>query len=379
MKRFVKMILLAVPALALLIGLSAGAANAPAGQTKPASPRTVVSEKAPIRSFAQDAGAIAWISRSYAVHVRSLRTGVGAVVGSARPGVPVDVGGPGVKPDLALGETRALWTKFEGGNSMETSLWTSALGGGATGLDVFMTNSGDPGGIFLTGLAGDGPTLLYGKTFEGCNPPPWPPAPCPSLEATGGVSIVTGQYEQPPVSGIPAAAMIAFAAHNPQSGKISQGRLAVVPAASPLVSELSKVPRVVANGPVQVYWFLNKLVLASSVTPRGTVKAIALSFPGLAVLVQRADGTKAIERYAADGGALLATSSVPRATPSALSISSAGIVYRVGNKIYLLAGRSPKLVWKASGTPIGLSIEGKRIAWAENVKGRGRIVALAIR
>jgi hypothetical protein len=28
------------------------------------------------------------------------------------------------------------------------------------------------------------------------------------------------------------------------------------------------------------------------------------------------------------------------------------------------------------GAPIGLSLEGNRVAWAENVKGRGRIRAL---
>ena len=50
MKRLSKRLLLALPAFALLIGLSAGAANAPAGQTKPASLRTVVSEKAPKRN-----------------------------------------------------------------------------------------------------------------------------------------------------------------------------------------------------------------------------------------------------------------------------------------------------------------------------------------
>jgi hypothetical protein len=54
-----------------------------------------------------------------------------------------------------------------------------------------------------------------------------------------------------------------------------------------------------------------------------------------------------------------------------------------GSKIVLLTGRTIRLVdastgktfvvAKAAAAPIGLSIEGRRIAWAENIGGRGRI------
>jgi hypothetical protein len=358
----------------VLLSLVTTTGGAATGNGKPVAPRTLVNVKAPIHAFAQDADGIAWVDRHYKVHVRSLLTGASAVVGSAAPAT-----GSGPAPELALAGTRALWSRSEGGNAPETSLWTSSLGTRAVAVENFYGNSGEPGGFFLAGVAGDGPTLAYGATLEGCYPPPWPPAPCQTLEASGGVSFVTGQYEQPPISGIPAPAMIALAAHNPQSGKISQARLAVVPAASPVVTNLADVPRAAENGPVQIYWFLNKLVLLSSVTPQGTVKAIALHFGQLAVLVQRADGTKALERYDAQDGALVGTTAVPKTTASELSTSSAGIVYRVGRKIYLLAGGTPRLVWRAGGTPIGLSTEGTRIAWAVNLKGRGRIVAVTLR
>jgi Tol biopolymer transport system component len=358
--------------LLLLLSLSASAGTTAAGKAKPTKARTLVSEKGPIRSFAQDASAIAWIGSNYKVHVRSLVIGRSAIVGSARP----PVGVYGVTPVLALAGTRALWTQFGGGNSPETSLWTSAFGGVPIQIDLFMGGSGDPGGIFLGGVAGDAATLLYGKTYEGCSPPPWPPAPCPNLEASGGVSFVTGQYEAPPISGIPAPVMLSFAAHDPQSGQISQGRLAVVPAASPVLTDLGNVPRAAENGPVQVYRFLNEVVLTSSVAPHGFVKAIALSFTQLAVLIQRANGSRLIERYDPRDGRLIGTTPVSSSTAFELGISNAGIVYRVGTKIYLVRGGISKLIWKAHGTPIGLSIEGRRIAWAENVKGHGRIVAL---
>jgi hypothetical protein len=67
-------------------------------------------------------------------------------------------------------------------------------------------------------------------------------------------------------------------------------------------------------------------------------------------------------------------------SPSAADVSagSGGIVFRVGRSIYVLSGRTPKLLARAPGTPVGLSIEGRRVAWAVNPKGHGRIVALTL-
>jgi hypothetical protein len=172
--------------------------------------------------------------------------------------------------------------------------------------------------------------------------------------------------------------LLAFASHNPQSGAISQGLIAVAPAATPLLTDLyGHVPRVAGNGPVQVYRLADKAVLVASVAPQGTVEALALNFNQLAVLVQRTDGTKAIERYNPLNGTLLGSVAVPTATASELSIGNAGTVFRVRNRIYLLAGKSPKLVWTTKATPIGLSIEGRRIAWAVNING-ARILTLTI-
>ena len=55
-----------------------------------------------------------------------------------------------------------------------------------------------------------------------------------------------------------------------------------------------------------------------------------------------------------------------------------GTIFRVRRNIYLLGPKGLRLLQRASGTPIGLSIEGRRIAWAVNIKGRGRIVALTL-
>jgi hypothetical protein len=245
---------------------------------------------------------------------------------------------------------------------------------------LFSVPQSPNGGEFLAGAAGDGPTLVYGKTTEVCDD--INVLTCHRLDAVGGLSFVTGQYQAPMIPGIPAPLMLAFTAHDPQSSmRISQGLVAVVPAATPVLSDFDNVPRVAANGPVEVFRVLGPrpaVHLVSSVTPVGSVKAIALDFRQLAVLVERADGTKALIRYATQSGAVLGTSVVPKAAASELSVGKAGIVYRVGARIYLVGTGGPRLVWKASGTPIGLSIEGRRIAWAENSKGRGRVLTLTL-
>ena len=372
MKRPLSTSLLAAISLLLLLTLTSGTGGASTSKARQAKPHTLVTDTGPIRSFAQDAHSIAWIGSRYKVHVRSLSTGMSSVVGSAAPAL-----GSGPAPILELADTRALWTRFEGGNSPETSLWTAALGGSAEQIELLVSYYPPvPGGDFLGGAAGDGPTLVYGQTSELCAPF-YVEVDCKKLDVVGGgVSFVTGQYDQPPISHIPAPVMLAFAAHDPASGQISQGILAVAPAASPLFTDLGNAPRVAADGPVEVF---SQSVLLSAVSPTGWVRAIALDFHQLAVLVERTDGTKALERYDPTHGTLIATTPVPKATAPQLSVSSAGIVYRVGGKIYLLAKGAPRLVWKASGTPIGLSIEGKRIAWAVDLKGHGRIVALTVR
>jgi hypothetical protein len=365
--------LLAAVAALLLASLVAGAGPAPAGMAKATRPQLLLSLRNPVVAFTQDSNAIAWVGSGFNVHVRSLVTSASATVGTAMPNAR-----PNWIPTLALAGTRALWTRWGGGNSLEVSVWTSSLGDRPTLIEVFSSGMEFPGGVFFGGAAGDGPTLVYGRAPEQCDNPN-DPTTCHSLTVVGGgVVLVTGQYEQAPVTGIPAPALLGFAGHDPQSGTISQGLIAIAPAATPVVTDLYRhLPRVAPNGPVQVYRLSRKAVLVSTVAPRGTVEALALSFNQLAVLVQRTDGKKVIERYNPLNGTPLGSVAVPITTASDLSVGSAGTVFRAGKRIYLLAGKSSKLVWTTKAMPIGLSIEGRRIAWAVNISG-ARIMTLTI-
>jgi hypothetical protein len=119
-------------------------------------------------------------------------------------------------------------------------------------------------------------------------------------------------------------------------------------------------------------------VLVSSFTPAGSVRDVALSGSRVAVLVE-SGGTTAIERYDAATGAF--TGSTPVAAGATdLDMSGTTVVYRLGRQIHALnaATGSDGVLRTSMGTPIGLSIEGRRVAWAVNIGGHGRIVALDV-
>jgi hypothetical protein len=69
---------------------------------------------------------------------------------------------------------------------------------------------------------------------------------------------------------------------------------------------------------------------------------------------------------------------VDAATADELSAAGRRIVFRRGNEIMLVdaATNHVSAVAHAAATPIGLSIEGRRIAWGENLGRRARIRAV---
>jgi TolB protein len=203
--------------------------------------------------------------------------------------------------------------------------------------------------------------------------PGWPLGGCESFDqplvvAGGGVSLAG-----PPVTAPPHIPSVIAHVPPPALFAVSDGEVAAVAARSPTpVGQW--VPRVTEDGPVEVYDLSGKLLLRAEMV--GIVRDIAVSGRRLAVLLEVPDGRVRLEQFTIPNPSFVAATAVPR-TATDLSISNAGVAYRVGTQIFFVrAGGLPTLVCRARATPIGLSIEGRRIAWAENVNGRGRIVAL---
>jgi hypothetical protein len=117
--------------------------------------------------------------------------------------------------------------------------------------------------------------------------------------------------------------------------------------------------------------------LFGELTPKGTIRAIALSRLYVAVLVRGSDGHRII-RYAAKTGAQLGSTPVRPNVGARLDVSDFGIVYNVGSDLMVIpldTGRA-RLVHRAAH---GGQIEGKRIVWYTTSGGRSHIFQLMLR
>jgi hypothetical protein len=282
---------------------------------------------------------------------------------------------------IALGGTRAVWGGFvDCCISAYGSVTTGAPGTKPRDLDGLGQTYHDTDGDFLTGVAGDGRSRVYAivtvevvRNFDGCFPatePPPGPQTCDFKVRKWKVKRVVGRRAIR-VPDAPPAALI----------DVSGGQIALVPADqrtatcndASLGSCLGSEPRALQR--FEIRSLGGSLLTRQSLN--GTPTAIALSDGFVAVLVRKA-GSVHIDRYDSRSGALIGRTSVPVATANEIGISDAKIVYRVKKAIRVIDARTgvQTSVAVAKATPIGLGIEGRRIAWAENVKGRGRIMSL---
>ena len=77
--------------------------------------------------------------------------------------------------------------------------------------------------------------------------------------------------------------------------------------------------------------------------------------------MRRADGSNAIERYDVRTGAV---ATVARVSPNvtAVSVGNKGVVYADGSAISMLdTSGTPQVLWRSTGRPFGVSIEGKGV------------------
>jgi hypothetical protein len=355
---------------AAALATGAGAEAAGAGQA--AKVHTLVTMKAPIRAFAQSSHHVAWIGAKWHVDVRGTgRRPNTVLVGTAHP-----FPGNGGKPSqLALAGARALWTRHGGGNLLETSLWVRKLGARRPAKLIFLAaalREGGPGGYFGS-MVGAGSTLTYTTVdYEcvdenDCVQLAEQPSPSNGVFRVAGIAGIT---QLPAV--VPGATELA----------VSGNRVALLPAPEQVaVTQISpgSPPPAPAGTPVEIRDATTGSVL-SQFTPPGTVRGLALSGSVAAVVDELGDGTRNIERYDATTGALLGTTTGVAAGDS-LSVSGDTLVFTVGGgKIEAMDAHTgaQRVLAVSPGAPIGLSVVGKRVAWAVNVHGHGRVLALTL-
>ena len=227
-------------------------------------------------------------------------------------------------------------------------------------------------GLWLTGVAGSGGTLVYAvtqvayKNQVDCLTSPKTPGACDLAVVGGGVYRVVGRKLPQAIKGVPASVEVAAFGNE----------VAYVPATGS--STTDGHPFASANVSIEVR-AADTGTFVASVSTDETPEAIALSSSTLALLGRVGDKI-VLSWYALPDGSLLGNVTVPAKTAPWISAGEDAIVFRVGRSIRVVDVKTQKMrtVATAASTPIGLSIAGSRIAWAENVAGRGRIRAITL-
>jgi hypothetical protein len=259
----------------------------------------------------------------------------------------------------------ALWTLHESSASPVDWVRAASIGGPERPLKQF-AHASDGTGDWLGGVAGAGKTLAYSwDDVEYVNPAGCiSGGKCKQRIADGGIRIVTPTSDTA-LPGVEPALQLAAAA----------GRIAFVPAtivhghrpAATTDESLPIVDAVTGNvlGQPKVH---------------GIPLAIALSAHVLAVLTTLAGPRDRISWFSATSGKKLGSALVSASAAPQLAASDQLIVYRVGRVLRDIStrnGRHGKLV-QTGLNPLGLSLAGRRLIWAENHDHAGRLRALSL-
>ena len=357
---------------ALLVGVLAAVAVQAAGAREAAKVRTLLTTKSSIRAFAQESGRIGWIGAKWHVDVRGTgRRPKTVLVGTAWPNPRSD---GGARPQLALAGGRVAWTRHGGGNDFETAVWARKAGSRTSARMVFLTAADreERTGSYFGGIAAAGSTLAYTAVHYDCADP----NDCVKLAEQpspgSGTFVLEGTSRGNEVPNAPGALALA----------VSGRRVALLPA--PTTVDVTKVgdvssPSLAAPGTTVEIRDLTTGALVARFTPPGTVRALALSGTVAAVVDELGDGTRSIDRFDATTGASLGTTP-GIAVGDSLSVSGGTLVFAVGRKIEAMDATTgaQRVLAMSPGAPIGLSVAGKRVAWAVNVHGHGRVLALTL-
>jgi hypothetical protein len=332
--------------------------------------QTLVTVSKRITSFAQDGSFLAWTAGPTTFgfpcgrpHVERLTTGTRRLLDSDFK-LGLCAGG------ITVGNGRALWTtppqtcgNCVGAGVDTATFWRPHR---LTFLGDFTEDPGeDFSGRRLTGLAADGGlhVLSYVEYRPSANDPCWNDnVACSSWAIPRGRIYYVLGGKRWRIDGRIRAALLG----------VGGGHIAFAPAMNPSDGPPVKVAE---NGRIDV---IDKTAaLLARVFPTGTALALAVSRTELAILLEKNDGSRVIERYLIADHSLVATTPVPADTsPSGFDMAGEWIVYHDGGQIFATDRTgAAQLVLALQTEPIGLSIEGQRIAWAQNHNGHHRIRA----
>lgn len=358
----------------MLAVVAAIAAAFGASATAVAKPATLYTQPGVrIEAFAQDGPTLAWFTpggrRCNVIHLRSLTNGLGVELPSqsTRNVTCRFVRSTAHPVGLAIAGVRVLWTLPQTQPlELDYLLGASATNANERRFYEF-AHTARGVGQWLGAVAGDRDTLVYSVTtvdFEDEAACLAGSGPCTLTKTGGGVYRVVGRARVH-VPGTGPAVKVAAAgtavAYVPTGGIAKDG-----------------TPRPGADLPISVVDARTGQEI-SSVVPQGVPVAIALSDRFLSTLERTPLGLR-LAWYERATGRPAGSVPVSRATAPALTATDRLIVYRVGRVLRAVdtASHRVRTLATAAATPVGLSLEGGRLAWAENLKTAARVRALYV-
>lgn len=247
---------------------------------------------------------------------------------------------PQTQPQFAVAGDRALWTEEYFGNSTEGSVSVASPGGKPRGLESLFGDTAYANGDYVGDAAAAAGRLYYAVVNWRASASCGAGGPCSSTVTARSRLMEVGTRVR---------------------------RVRALPPALALAGGDDRLALQTPDG-IDVY-AMPAARRVSRVHVRGLVRELAVSRSVLAVLLRTR-----IERFDARGRQLGSTPVYASATN--LSVSGTRIVYRTGNVVRLLDARSgrSRILAITKSPPIGVSIAGDRIVWAEVGGGRSRIV-----
>ena len=347
----------------LVLAIAAVTAATAGASTPPYRVRTLATAPS-IWWFGQDHGWLAWATERRYRFVLTVRKG--------RRHGRIDLGLERGNENTVIAQAgpRILWTDFASGNIFYQYLFVGWATGGRGGFfREYDSDAGDGTGDHVGAVAGDGTTLVHSVVTVGYDPPDCDPVERACGYAIYGDRVYREDRKRPRgLAGTPPAALLAAAG----------ARFAAVPAAySKSVPWPGIAPA--AAGPVSVHDVRTGSRICAF-TPSAQPLAVALSTRYVAVLTGDASARR-IEIHDAASCAPIRNADVPAKTAPELSISGSRVVFHSGRDLRMLdvVTGAAVVLGHARSTPVGLSIERNRVAWAEQYRrDRSRVRAILL-
>lgn len=254
------------------------------------------------------------------------------------------------------------------GKKLATTRWSTSVGWTVTVMEADGTGARTIADGYQPSWSPDGESIVYTRHDREDEE-----LRVIRADGTGDRSVTNNHVNDYSPDWSPDGSRIVFV-RGPLDEKEGKAEIYTVSPQSGSETRLTTTEPVESSVPVEIRTVRGKLV--SRLVPTGNTYQVALSVD-IAATLSRNKRSAQLELFEPLSGRKVGSASLPR-NSTRLSVAGKTVVFSSGRRIWALDARTRKrrLVATAAADPIGLSIEGRRVAWAENSKTTARIRAV---